>query len=233
MKVAILTMFSGLSTTYSLVNVVADQIRMLLQANVAVKVLVSETCPDEERTGVFLDERVQWVKIANTLNGKAMIWHDYSAPSGSVHETFFEEADVIAKDFVRHLKDVDVCIMHDILYQGWHLLHNIAIRKAQKELEHVRFLAFTHSFPVCRPKEMTYPFSARFMDMPRTKFVYPTYSGIPALARQYDVPEGKCAVVYNTMPLISAASRDVQCVAQHNQNYFLRFSQRRYPQSCL
>lgn len=215
MKVAILTMLSGLSTTYSLVNVVADQIRMLLQANVTVKVLVSETCPDEERTGVFLDERVQWVKIANTLNGKAMIWHDYSAPSGSVHETFFEEADVIAKDFVRHLKDVDVCIMHDILYQGWHLLHNIAIRKAQKELEHVRFLAFTHSFPVCRPKEMTYPFSARFMDMPRTKFVYPTYSGIPALARQYDVPEGKCAVVYNTMPLISAASRDVQCVAQH------------------
>ena len=215
MKVAILTMFSGLSTTYSLVNVVADQIRMLLQANVTVKVLVSETCPDEERTGVFLDERVQWVKITNTLNGKAMIWHDYSAPSGSVHETFFEEADVIAKDFVRHLKDVDVCIMHDILYQGWHLLHNIAIRKAQKELEHVRFLALTHSFPVCRPKEMTYPFSARFMDMPRTKFVYPTYSGIPALARQYDVPEGKCAVVYNTMPLISAASRDVQCVAQH------------------
>ena len=56
MKVAILTMFSGLSTTYSLVNVVADQIRMLLQANVTVKVLVSETCPDEERTGELVYE---------------------------------------------------------------------------------------------------------------------------------------------------------------------------------
>ena len=32
MKVALLTMFSGLSPTYSLVNVAADQIRMLLQA---------------------------------------------------------------------------------------------------------------------------------------------------------------------------------------------------------
>ena len=34
MKAAILTMFSGLSSTYSLVNVVADQIRMLLDAGV-------------------------------------------------------------------------------------------------------------------------------------------------------------------------------------------------------
>lgn len=215
MKVAILTMFSGLSATYSLVNVVADQIKMLLQAGVAVKVLVSESCPDRERTGIFLNERLEWVKITNTLYGKEIVWHDYASPTGSVHETFFEEADRIAEDFVTHLKDVDICILHDILYQGWHLVNNIAIRKAQKALEHVRFLAFTHSFPVARPKEMEYPFSARFTDMPKTRFVYPTRSGIPALARQYDVPEGRCAVVYNTLPLIPSMSQDVQKVAQH------------------
>lgn len=112
-----------------------------------------------------------------------------------------------------HLQDVDVCILHDILYQGWHLVHNIAIRKAQKQLPHVRFLAFTHSLPVNRPQEMEYPFSARFTDMPRTKFIYPTYSGISALAKQYDVPEGKCAVVYNTLPLVPSMSAPVQAVA--------------------
>lgn len=212
MKVAILTMFSGLSSTYSLVNVVADQIKMLLRAQVSVKVLVSETCPDQERSGVFLDEAIEWVKITNTCNGKPIIWHDYSSPTGEVHETFFQEADVIAKDLVANLRDVDVCIMHDILYQGWHLVHNIAIRKAQRELPHLRFLAFTHSLPVNRPLETEYPFSARFCDMPKTKFIYPTYSGIPALARQYDIPEGKCAVVYNTLPLIASMSRDVQKV---------------------
>ena len=42
MKVAVLTMFSGLSTTYSLVNVVADQLKMLLDAGISVKLLVSE-----------------------------------------------------------------------------------------------------------------------------------------------------------------------------------------------
>lgn len=112
-----------------------------------------------------------------------------------------------------HLQDVDICILHDILYQGWHLVHNIAIRKAQEQLPHVRFLAFTHSLPVNRPQEMEYPFSARFTDMPRTKFIYPTYSGISALAKQYDVPEGKCAVVYNTLPLVPSMSAPVQTVA--------------------
>lgn len=214
MKVAILTMFSGLSTTYSLVNVVADQLSMLLQAGVDVKVLVSETCPDEERFGVFLDRRIIWEKVVNTRDGKPIEWHDYSGAAGTVHETFFEEADLIARDFVRLLADVDVCIMHDILYQGWHLVHNIAIRKAQAQLPHVRFLAFTHSLPVNRPRELEAPFSARFTGMPRTTFVYPTYSGISALARQYDVPEGNCAVVYNTLPLLQSMSPDVQRVAE-------------------
>lgn len=70
MKAAILTMFSGLSSTYSLVNVVADQIRMLLDAGVEVRILVSETCPDDDRTGIFLDSRLQWVRITNTFHGK-------------------------------------------------------------------------------------------------------------------------------------------------------------------
>lgn len=215
MKVALLTMFSGLSPTYSLVNVAADQIRMLLEAGVSVKMLVSETCPDQERSGIFADERLEWVKITNTLHGQAIQWHDYSSPTGQVHDTFFEEADHIAQDLVAHLKDVDVCILHDILYQGWHLVHNIAVRKAQQALPHLRFLAFTHSFPAARPPEMEYPFSARFTDLPRTKFVYPTRSGIPALARQYDVPEGRCAVVYNTLPLIPSMSEAAQTVARH------------------
>lgn len=214
MKVAVLTMFTGLSATYSLVNVAADQLKMLLQAGITVKFLVSETCPDSERTGIFADNRIEWVKITNTFQGKNIEWHDYSAAQGKVHDTFFEEAEVIAQDFVRHLKDVDVCIMHDILYQGWHLLHNIAIRKAQQQLPNVRFLAFTHSLPLNRPLQMEYPFSARFTDMPKTRFVYPTFSGIPALAKQYAIPEGKCAVVYNTLPLLELMSNPVQQVAQ-------------------
>ena len=105
--------------------------------------------------------------------------------------------------------------MHDILYQGLHLVHNIAIRKAQKELPNIRFLEFTHSLPVNRPKGLEYPFCERFSNMPKTRFIYPTYSGISALAKQYDIPEGNCAVVYNSLPLIETMSQDVQKVAQN------------------
>ena len=215
MKVAILTMFTGLSTTYSLVNVVADQIKMLLEAQVELKILVSETCPDEERWGVFLDPRLEWVKVTNTFHGEPIVWHDYSAPTGTVHETFYAEAAWIAKDYVRYLQDVDVCIMHDILYQGWHLIHNVAVRQAQESLSNVKFLSFTHSMPVNRPQKTEWPFSARFTPMPNTRFIYPTYSGIEALARQYDVPLGNCAVVYNSLPLLEILSPDVQKVAEH------------------
>lgn len=55
MKVAILTMFSNLDRTYSLVNVVAEHLAMLLAADVKTKVLVCEGFPHSERTGIFTD----------------------------------------------------------------------------------------------------------------------------------------------------------------------------------
>lgn len=199
MKAAILTMFTGLSPTYSLVNVAADQIRMLLDAGIEVRMLVSETCPDRERTGIFLDPRVEWVRVVNTRQGSPITWYDYSGSIRRVHDSFFEEADLIARDLVRCLDGVDFCLMHDILYQGWHLVHNIAVRKAQEQLPGVRFVEFTHSLPLLRPEKMVYPPSARFTGMPNTRFAYPTRCGLPALARQYDIPESACAVVNNTL----------------------------------
>jgi hypothetical protein len=210
MKVAILTMFNGLGNTYSLVNVVAEHLKMMLEADLEVKLLVSEDCPDTERKGIFADERIEWVKITNRLNGKQIHWHDYSQPDGKIHDTFFEEAEVVAKDLEANLSDVDVCIMHDIHYQGWHLMHNVAVRYVQEKLPDLKFIAVTHSAPVNRPLIVKYPFSCRYSPMPNTTYIYPTYSGIPALAKQYNVPEGRCNVIYNTLDTLSTMSTEVQ-----------------------
>lgn len=217
MKVSLLTMFNGLTSTYSVVNVVAEQLRMLLDHDISVKLFVSENCPDDDKYGVFLDNRIEWVRIVNQRNGQVIQWRDYSQPSGQVHDTFFEEADLIASDLVKHLTDVDVCLMHDIHYQGWHLVHNVAIRKAQKQLPGLRFLAFTHSAPVVHPIETETPFSARYSPMPNTLYIYPTQSGIPALARQYDVPEGKCRAVNNSLDVLSFVSEEVQTVVSKTE----------------
>jgi hypothetical protein len=214
MKVAILTMFNGLDRTYSLVNIVAEQLKMLLNNNIDTKVLVSEHCPDNSRHGIFADEKIEWIKITNTYNGEQIHWYDYSQAKGEVHNTFFDEAEVIAKDLVNKLADVDVCIMHDIHYQGWHLIHNVAVRKAQKELPNLKFIAFTHSFPVNRPPNIQKPFSARYTPMPNTIYIYPTYSGIPALAQQYNLPEGKCRVVNNSLNLLEDMSEETKLIAE-------------------
>ena len=215
MNVAVLTMFNGLDNTYSLVNVVREHLKMLLSAGINVKVLVSEDCPDDDRTGIFADLRLRWVKVTNRLNGKQIIWNDYSLPDGTVHDTFEEEADTIAKDFENALADVQVCIMHDIHYQGWHLIHNAAIRKARQNLPNVKFIAFTHSAPVNRPLNPEWPFSYRYCGMPDTTYVYPTYSGLSALAKQYNVPEGRCRVVNNSLDLMSYMGEEVRSL--HNE----------------
>jgi hypothetical protein len=212
MKVAILTMFNGLERTYSLVNVVAEHLRMLLDNNVPVKMLVCEHCPDEQRSGIFSDKRIEWVKVKNTLNGKQIHWYDYSQPEGKVHDTFFEEADSIAEDLIDKLLDVDICMMHDIHYQGWHLIHNVAIRKAQEKLPNVRFVAVTHSAPNNKPRNPKWPFSARYSPMPNTIYVYPTASGMPALSKQYSVPEGRCRVINNSLDLLANLGEDTKAI---------------------
>ncbi|WP_251028200.1 MULTISPECIES: glycosyltransferase [unclassified Bacillus (in: firmicutes)] len=215
MKIALLTMFNGLDSSYSLVNVVAEQVRMLLDANIETRILVSDICPLNKLYGIFLDKRIKWVKICNHLEGKQMHWKNYIQSEGEVHDTFFNEADVIAEDLVKKLADIDICFMHDIHYQGWHLHHNIAIRKVQEKLTNLKFLAFTHSAPVKRPPNPKWPFSARFTPMPNTLYIYPTQSGISALAKQYNVPEDRCKVVNNSLDLLGFVTEEVNLLSKY------------------
>ncbi|MGL4738997.1 MAG: glycosyltransferase, partial [Cellulosilyticaceae bacterium] len=102
---------------------------------------------------------------------------------------------------------------------GWHYIHNIAIRQVAQKLTHLRFIAFTHSFPLKRPPSPVAHLLAFYTPMPRTRYVYPTYSGIPALANQYQVPEGHCHVVYNTLSLLSFLSPEVRTLHEHVNLY--------------
>ncbi|WP_182199319.1 glycosyltransferase [Paraliobacillus salinarum] len=214
MKVALLTMFNGLDSTYSLVNVVAEQLRMMLHDDITPVMLVSEDCSLDSRHGIFLDNRIEWRKVVNRLNGEQIHWRDYTQANGKVHDTFYQEVDVIASDLIKKLADVDACFMHDIHYQGWHFIHNIAVRKAQEKLPDLKFIAFTHSAPVNRPQNAKWPFTARFSPMPNTLYVYPTQSGVTALSKQYDVPEGLCRVVNNSLDLLSYKSDAVKILAE-------------------
>ncbi|MGO4369239.1 glycosyltransferase [Paenibacillus sp. MCAF20] len=213
MKVAVLTMFNGLAKTYSLVSVVEEHLHMLLDAGVKVKLLVSQDCPDSERFGIFADDRLEWVKITNRLQGQQIHWMDYSQPTGRVHEAFYDEAATIAESLYEALKHEDVCIMHDILYQGWHLVHNVAVRIMQRRLPNLRFLAMSHSMPIPRPARMDWPLSARYTPLPNTTYLYPTQSGLAALARQYNVPLERCRAISNCCNPYAEFSQELQQLA--------------------
>ncbi len=209
MTVALITLFNGLDTSYSLVNVVKDQLSMLLSHDISVKLIVNEQCNLSNLEGIYSDNRIVWCKVRNTLNGLPIRWIDYSQPSTGLHPSFASEVNIIANSLLEYLKDVDICILHDILYQGWHYIHNIAIREVSNILPSLKFISFTHSFPLKRPKNPPPHLLGFYTPLRNTEYVYPTASGITALASQYLVPEGHCHVVSNAISLFDFCSKEV------------------------
>ena len=51
--------------------------------------------------------------------------------------------------------------------------------------------------------------------MPNTIYIYPTQSGIPALSKQYNIAEGYCKVINNSLDILECLSDDVSHVASH------------------
>ncbi len=217
MKIAILTMFNGLSSTYSLVNVVASHIKMMLDNDEEVAMVVTNLLQESEKHGIFTDSRIKWIKINNQYKDKNIKWFDYSSGTGDLHNSFYEEVIHYKNEFVKKLSTYDCIFMHDILYQGWHLCHNIAIREAIKEIEKlkkIKIVSFTHSIPAVVPDIMEYPFSERFSPLNNAIFSYPTNSGLNALAKQYNTPIENCKAIYNCIPLIDELDESVQILSE-------------------
>lgn len=213
MKIAILTMFNGLSTTYSLVNVVSTHIKMMLDNNIDVTIIVTELLKEYEKHGIFLDSRLKWIKIKNSIDGNQIVWHDYSYKT-DLHDTFFYEVEHYKNEYVKKLYDFDVLFMHDILYQGWHLCHNLAIRKALQELNIKKIIEFTHSLPIINEKKLEPPFNARFKPLKNCIFAYPTESGLKALSAQYNIPINQCKKINNCLDVIENLDKSVGILSQ-------------------
>ncbi|HWI53961.1 MAG TPA: hypothetical protein VNT01_17630 [Symbiobacteriaceae bacterium] len=186
-RVVIVTTFADLSPDYSLAGVVSDQLRMLVRAGYAPSLVVQTNFHDDERVPEGVDIR----KAMPVLP-----LHDYQ-PHEQARPDFAQAAETIAEALRPILEQFDVAITHDLMFLGWYLPHNQAIRQLAAELPAVKWLHWVHSAPSGRPGKLIYPSSLRYTLPPNGKLVYLNNHDTLRLAEMYGTSLEHVRVVHN------------------------------------
>lgn len=205
-KVAILTPLVDFSSAYSPTGIILDQARMLARAGYDYDLLALKNFNRRDRERQEKDPRMP--RAARYVLPQTRL-HDY-AWNEKPHDDFEEQVDrhfggdptdEVVEGYQRALEPYDVVITHDLMFLGWHLPQNAAIRRcvelwgAKK-----RWLHWIHSAPSGLPGEQPpYPSSLRFTGCPHSRYVY-----LNAMQRQDVVNHFQLssirdvAIVYNT-----------------------------------
>lgn len=129
-KVCIATNFNSADPAYSLNRVVQDQIKMLLIGGYKPVVIVSEHFTPIEMYSKAEIRKIPAVNVSNSIKKD---------------ETFDADVEKLTKSFAEHLKDIDIVITHDFVYQPAALKHNIAVRQVAKDNPNIKWLHWIHS----------------------------------------------------------------------------------------
>ena len=130
MKIAIFTTFHSADHAYSLNNVVVDQIKMLLRGGYKPVVIVAQGFPP---VGVYKEVELREIPPVFCSN------------EGNLPDNYKEDIEKLHERLKEVLKDVSVCITHDVIYQPAHLIHNVAARKITELYPKLRWLHWIHS----------------------------------------------------------------------------------------
>src|SRR3989304_9769997 len=126
-KVCVMTSFVSWDPTYSLCRIVDTQIRMLVGSGYEPVVIVKQGFRPEEMFALK-EVKLRFIPpfpASNYINE-------------AVDETFKEDVEKLKVALIEDLKDVDVVLTHDLIYQPEGLKINFACREAIKENEHMK-----------------------------------------------------------------------------------------------
>lgn len=193
-KVAIFTTFNSADPAYSLNRVVQDQIKMLVRNGYLVKVLVAEGFTPVE---MYAHESVELFYIPNVPCHNEV----------KLDPTFDQDVDLIEQSLDQALKDVDVVITHDIVYQPAALKHNFASRRYAKKNQAVKWLHWIHS--ATSPMKLSLLlniFSKEYTDLvitpfPNSYYVFFNKYSVPRIANNFNVPEEMVKVVHHPIDI--------------------------------
>lgn len=204
-RVAILTTFTNVDTAYSLIGVVQNQIRMLVANGYKPVVIVKQGFRAEE-TFALPQVELRYIPVVPASN----------YISEAVDSSFKVDVEKLKIALIEDLKDVDVVLTHDLIYQPESLKLNFAARLAIKEDDHlkkIKWLHWVHSAtsPQTLGKELkqndTY-FDVVSQRFPNSFVIFPNAYSIPRVARNFGYEEDQVKVVHHSTNMPSFCKWD-------------------------
>jgi glycosyltransferase involved in cell wall biosynthesis len=172
-KVALFTTFFDVTSGFSLISVAETQIRMLLNNGYDPIVLVQDRITTDA-DGKYATEPFEELPPPSIWNNLTIDLRAVVPPlhlTSGVAEDFNQRAEVITDMLYENLKDVDVCITHDIMLMNTYKEHNVAVRRVAEMLPNITWLHWIHSCPD-RARNENYPQNVLRMPPPGY-IVYP------------------------------------------------------------
>jgi len=189
-KVAILTTFSSYSEAYSLNRVVMNQIRMLIDGGYQPVVIVGQNFfPVQDYADPAVELRhIPDVPVFNEVK---------------CDPTFDQDVGAIERELNVALKDVQVVLTHDIVYQPAAVKHLVAAKRIAKRRPELRWLHWIHSATSPYTLQDLRPF---FVDeyvnilqdkFPNSFYVFFNHYSIPRIAQNFKVDEQNVKVIHH------------------------------------
>lgn len=213
-RVCIFTTFSEISEAYSLNRVVQDQLKMLLDHGYTPSVIVAESFTPQ---GIYADPRVTLKYIPNVPVHNEV----------KKDESFDDDVKQLEVALESALKDIDVVLTHDVIYQNAALKHNFAARKVAEKYPNLKWLHWIHSAtsPVTLANLRPY-FSDEYLSLvtkpfPNSFYVFFNFYSVPRIAKNFGISEDIVRVVHHPsdMSEVFALSKEIDQLAKDKDLY--------------
>jgi hypothetical protein len=189
MKIGILTTFGDFNPAFSLCGVVNQQLKALLKYGYEPVLFVLDFFKDD----ALVPKGVEIRKVIPQL-----ILEPYGA--GNI-DNLESDAEKAQKAMEENMKDIDVCLTHDIIFINSYLPYNIGMRRGiDASLSHIRWLHWMHSGPSFR--ELDGSVWDNLYTLPKnSRLIYMNYTDALRAAEMYHVLPKDVRTVFNPMDI--------------------------------
>lgn len=209
-KVAILTTFREDDPAYSLCDVVNDQLKMLVGGDYEPVVLVTKGFKPGKR--MFVHPNVELRELPDQVRSN-------SIGDQAVDDDFNKDVEDLEKALTEKLRDIDVVITHDTVYQPDSVKHRVALLLTHtRALPSLRFMHWIHSNTnPYRLSQLRGSFPERYQKsledaFPNSFYIYMNEWSRPRIATNFNVAERHVKIIPHPTDYFTFAKYDADSV---------------------